>query len=139
MTEQRRPRLYDRPYLDWLKTRYCVACGRMPPCDPAHIRSHSLRHDKPITGAGRKPDDKWAVPLCRGCHDEQHAAGDELAWWSKIGRDPFQTAIDYYAQFGGKGGKPKKQRTIIRPRLPKDKRQKIQSRGFGPQKRKFGQ
>jgi len=136
---QRRPRLLDRPYLDWLKTRYCIACASPPPCDPAHIRSASIKRDKPLTGGGRKPDDRWAVPLCRICHDSQHAAGNELAWWQSRNRDPFVLAIHYYAQFGGKGGKPKKQRTTIKMRLPKEKRAKIQSRGFGPQHRKFGQ
>lgn len=125
----RRPRLYDRPYLDWLKTGYCVGCASPPPCDPAHIRSAALGLDKPETGAGRKPDDKWAVPLCRKCHDAQHARGDELAWWHAVGQNPFQLAMDYYQQFGGKGGKPKK-RTTIKPRLPKEQRAKIQSRPF---------
>ena len=133
---QRRPRLYDRPYLDWLKTRYCVVCGRPGPNDPAHIRSASMKYDKPLTGAGRKPDDRWAVPLCRADHDAQHAAGDELKWWNGYSLDPFELAIAYYAQFGGKGGKPKP-RTIIKPRLPKEQRTKIQGRSSWP-RRKFG-
>lgn len=133
---QRRPRLYDRPYLDWLKKRFCVACSRGAPCDPAHIRSASERYDKPLTGAGRKPDDCWAVSLCRICHEDQHSAGNELRWWQAIGLNPFDIAVQSYAEFGGTGGKPKP-RTTIKPRLPKERRTKIQGRGFGPQKRKF--
>lgn len=134
----RRPRLYDRPYLDWLKTRYCVGCSRSGPCDPAHIRAASIRYDKPLTGGGRKPDDKWALPLCRLCHDDQHASGNELRWWRVRNLDPFVLATSYYEQFGGKGGRPKP-RTTIKPRLPKEQRQKIQGRSFGQQKRKFRQ
>lgn len=42
----------------------CVACGRRPPSDPAHVRSR---------GAGGTDSD--AVPLCRGCHQAQHVEG----------------------------------------------------------------
>lgn len=133
----KRPRLYDRPYLDWLKTRFCIACGRPGPCDPAHIRSASIKYDKPLTGGGRTADDRWALPLCRICHDDQHAAGNELRWWMARNMDPFALAMDYYAQFGGKGGKPKP-RTTIKPRLPKEARAKITSHKGPWPKRKFG-
>ena len=129
LMNQRRPRLYDRPYLDWLKTRYCIACGKPPPCDPAHIRSKSILYAKPLTGGGRKPDDRWAVPLCRSCHDQQHNHGNEMDWWYRIIKKcPFALAFDYYEQFGGRGGKPKISRTKTKPRRPKEKRQKIPQR-----------
>lgn len=123
---QRQPRLYDRPYLDWLKTRYCVACSKAPPSDPAHIRETSLDDEKPITGMGRKPDDKWAVPLCRTCHAAQHAAGNETEWWKERGLNPFNLARDYYEQFGGGGGKPKP-RKAVKARLPREKRAKMKT------------
>jgi hypothetical protein len=78
---------------------------------------------------GRKPDDSLCTPLCRSCHESQHAAGDEQGWWDRQGFDPFSLARDYYAQFGGTGGKPKAPRNI-KPRKPPAQRQKIQSRGF---------
>ena len=116
------PRLYDRPYLDWLKTKPCVACHAAPPSDPAHIRIG-------LFAMGMKPDDRFATSLCRPCHDAQHAFGDEAKWWKLAGLDPFEIAAKLYAEFGGKGGKPRK-RTTIRPRLPKEQRVKIRSRGF---------
>lgn len=77
-----------------------------------------------------KPDDKWAVPLCRSCHLAQHAFGSELGWWKLTGLDPFEIAIQIYAKYGGTGGMPKRKRTTIKPRLPKAQRAKIKSRGF---------
>ena len=116
------PRLHDRPYLDWLKTKPCVACHAAPPCDPAHIRIG-------LFAMGMKPDDRLATPLCRPCHDAQHAFGDESKWWKLAGLDPFEIAARLYAEFGGLGGKQKPPRKI-KPRKPKAERQKIQSRGF---------
>ena len=55
--------------------------------------------------------------------------GDETGWWRLAGLEPFEIAATLYEKFGGKGGKPKK-RTTIKPRLPKEQRKKIQSRGF---------
>jgi hypothetical protein len=68
-----------------------------------------LEHGKDQTGAGRKPDDKWCVPLCRHHHDEQHARGDELAWWRSYGLDPFVIAIELYASRPG-ADKPRRER-----------------------------
>jgi len=88
---------------------------------------------------GIKPHDKDAVPLNGWCHrmapDSQHA--DETAFWERRGIDPFDIAATLYAEYGGDGGHARKPRTTIKPRLPKEARTKIKSRGFGPQKRKF--
>jgi hypothetical protein len=60
----------------------------------------SLQHNKPQTGIGIKPDDKWALPLAHTCHMELHAYGSELMWWHKRGvPDPFALCIEYYAKF----------------------------------------
>ncbi len=54
---------------------------------------------------------------------------NEAEFWQRRGLDPFATAAQYYAEYGGTGGKPRK-RTTIKPRLPREQRKKIQSRGF---------
>lgn len=36
----------------------------------------------------------------------QHAFGSELVWWERHGIDPFALCIEYYARYGGDGGKP---------------------------------
>ena len=129
---QRRPRLHDAGYLAWLRTKPCCACGKAPPCEAAHIRMTCLAIDKPITGMGRKPDDKYALSLCAWCHREgpesQHNIGDEADFWAGFGIDPFEFAAKYYDEYGGAGGKPRKPRTTINPRLPKEQRQKIPNR-----------
>lgn len=122
---QKQPRLHDEGYLKWLRTCVCCVCGVFPPCDAAHIRSASLDHGKPPTGLGEKPSDFWAVPLCRSHHMQQHAHGNELAWWKTKKKNPFEIAIYLYRKYGGRGGNVKRQRTTIKPRLPKSKRQKI--------------
>ena len=64
--------------------------------EAAHLRYADARYSKLDTGRGRKPDDKWAVPLCADCHREgpeaQHNS-NERAWWEKIGIDPLLVAL----------------------------------------------
>jgi hypothetical protein len=53
-----------------------------------------------MSGIGRKPDDKWALPLNHWCHMSQHQYGDEVAWWRERGiSDPFALAIEHYERF----------------------------------------
>jgi hypothetical protein len=128
---QRRPRLLDRGYLEWLRERDCI-CGCMqgPPCDAAHLRAASAAYDKPESGMRRKPDDRWALPLKHACHMKQTAFGSEILWWQSRGvRDPFKLCLVLYECYGGDGGHPapaKKRKA----RPPKDKRRKIPSRPF---------
>lgn len=132
---QRRPRLYDPGYLAWLRKRPCIICQKPGPSDPAHIRFGSAVYGKRDTGAGEKPDDRWAIPMCRKHHSEQHSMNENDFWFYAM-VDPLFCAKSYYAEYGGTGGKPRR-RTTIKPRLPKETRAKINSRGFGPQKRGF--
>lgn len=130
---QRTPRLLDAGYLRFLRKKpCCCGCSRAMPSEAAHVRLGFF-------GLNVKPHDKDAVPLNAWCHrlapDAQHQ--DEAGFWERRGLDPFEIAAKLYAEYGGDGGRPRKPRTTIKPRLPKEKRTKIQSRGFGPQKRKF--
>jgi hypothetical protein len=77
-------------HLDMIRALPCILSGR--PAEAAHIRYADASHNKPETGAGRKPDDVWCLPLApelhrlnKGC---QHDAGDEKAWWHGFGIDP---------------------------------------------------
>ena len=49
--------------------------------------AHHLRFAQSRT-LGRKVSDEFTVPLCRGHHREIHRAGNEVAWWKKVGVDP---------------------------------------------------
>jgi hypothetical protein len=91
-TKQRRPRVEDKQHLAFIRTLRCCVCGAPGP-DPAHIRSASAIHGKRETGGAEKASDKWTVPLCRAHHDEQHDAGNEIAWWASKGIDPFGLAL----------------------------------------------
>lgn len=96
MIRQRHPREEHPAYLAWIRTQPCLVCRKPGPSDPAHLRSAALRYGKPHTGLGEKPDDRWAVPLCRKHHEEQHAFGSELAWWAAQGIEPFAVAVRLY-------------------------------------------
>jgi hypothetical protein len=135
MTElrQRQPRLLDAGFLAFLRTKPCACgCGRAAPSEAAHIRIG-------LFAGQMKPHDRDALPLNRWCHreapDSQHA--DEKSFWNSRSLDPFKIAAALYQEYGGTGGKPRKPRTIIRPRIPKDKRQKIPARKAPWPKRKF--
>lgn len=73
-------RLRSRAHLDWLKTLPCLACGKLPPCDPAHLR---FNHAEPLhKGAvGRRPPDDKAVPLCRKCHTAEDDG--KVTFWGR--------------------------------------------------------
>jgi hypothetical protein len=66
----------------------------------AHVRMQSGSHGK-HGGMQLTPDDKWAVPLCAGCHtqdpDSQHRIG-EVLFWQRIGLNPLLVAERLYAQ-----------------------------------------
>jgi len=98
-TKQRRPRDRNEGHLAFIRTLKCCICGSPGP-DPAHLRCASAIHGKRETGGAEKPSDKWVTPLCRKHHDEQHAAGNEVAWWASKGIDPFGLALSLYAQSG---------------------------------------
>jgi len=130
---QRDPRLHDDRYLRWLRRQPCCICGARAPNEAAHIRAGSVRHNKRPCGMQEKPHDRWAVPMCPGDHrlgrNSQHA-NNELRWWGIHGKDPFDTAAAYYAEFGGGGGQPKKPRKPA-ARKPRGQRAKVgPSRGF---------
>jgi hypothetical protein len=44
------------------------------------------------SGFGTKPGDRYAVPLCTGCHAKQHRIG-ELSFWSTLRIDPVNVAL----------------------------------------------
>lgn len=66
----------------------CANCGERRPSEAAHIRKGS-------DGAlGRKPSDRFLVPLCTHCHAQQHAKGEDSFW---SGRDPQTLAAKLWA------------------------------------------
>lgn len=106
---KKRPRQTDDKHLAWLRTLPCVV-SRKRPVEAAHIRFGDPIYGKRETGMGEKPDDRWCLPLHPDMHREQHAAGDERAWWQAKGLDPCQIALALY----GVSGDDDAAETIIR-------------------------
>ena len=61
----------NNDYLDWVRCHPCVVCGCGPPSEPHHISFVDG------TRMGGKPDDWYAVSMCRTCHNRMH--NDALA------------------------------------------------------------
>ena len=73
------------------------ACGRS---NPDLVRCMAgPAYGKRDTGTAQKPDDRWATPLCRQHHDEQHK-GSEAAFWAAQGIDPFVLSLTLWGCSG---------------------------------------
>ena len=84
---QRKPRVHDKAYLAHVRRQPCMLAGIAgETCeghiDAAHLRYGNVKYGRRNPGMGRKPDDRWTLPLCRKHHTEQHAAGNEARWWA---------------------------------------------------------
>ena len=73
-------------HLGFVRQLSCVSCGKAAPSEAAHIRTGT------DNGVGIKPGDRYAVPLCSGCHARQHRIG-ELTFWSALRIDPLNVAL----------------------------------------------
>ena len=82
---ERRPRVRDNAYLQWIRRLPCLATARrfgalQFGCDAAHVRSSYPEPGWPHTGRGEKPDDARTVPLTRAEHDAQHGMAERDYW-----------------------------------------------------------
>ena len=84
-------RVRDKEHRKFVSTQACLICGRQP-SDPHHLRFAQPR------ALSRKVSDEFTVPLCRIHHREVHRGGDEAAWWSRFGVDPYLVAATLWAQ-----------------------------------------
>jgi hypothetical protein len=95
----RRPRQRSNDHLKFIRSLPCAICGSRNHVQAAHIRMPNLVYGKRQTGAGEKPSDKFATPLCADHHAEQHTGG-EAEFWKRHGLDPFFIACALYANSG---------------------------------------
>jgi hypothetical protein len=84
-------RIRDKAHRKFVSAQACLVCGRQP-SDPHHLRSAQPR------ALSRKVSDEFTVPLCRIHHREVHRVGNEGAWWSRFGVDPYLVAAALWAQ-----------------------------------------
>lgn len=92
----------DEAHLVAVRQCVCLRCGLDPAGEAAHVRLTSgVRHK--FGGMGRRPADKWTLPLCSGCHwrdsDSQHRIG-EIAFYHLLGLDPLLVCERLYAKRG---------------------------------------
>lgn len=91
----------DPDYLKLVRQCMCLKCG-MEPTEAAHVRYASAAHGK-ASGMQKTPPDRFAVPLCAGCHrlakGHQHSRS-EHAFWHEIDVNPLIVAAEMYARRG---------------------------------------
>ena len=83
----------DKAHLEQVRQLPCLKCG-MEGCEACHVRFASAAYGK-ASGLGKKPEDRWAVPLCAGDHrlakDAQHNR-NEQAFWAELDINPLAGA-----------------------------------------------
>lgn len=88
-------------YLNAIRQLPCLKC-MMEPSEAAHVRLNSAAFNKRQAMA-KKPEPKWCLPLCAGCHtrdaDALHRTG-ELLFWQRLGISPFLICEKLYAARG---------------------------------------
>ena len=92
----------DPVYLALIRQLPCLKCGVDCTNEAAHVRMQSGAFGK-HGGMSTKPADRWAIPLCTGCHrndpDSQHRLG-EREFWGRLGINPLLVCQRLYAQRG---------------------------------------
>lgn len=96
---QRQPRVRCKAYLDHIRSRKCLICSGID-VEAAHLRIGCIEVGKRETGGQEKSDDRWALPLCKRHHTEQHSMA-ELAFWKKYELDPFAIAARLWSAWVG--------------------------------------
>ena len=90
----------DAAHLRLIRQLPCLACCKAAPSEAAHVRFSSHQYNKVNPGIGKRPADRWTVPLCANCHrigrQSQHAA-NEMVWWEQHKIDVLATCVDLYA------------------------------------------
>lgn len=92
----------DPAYLAQVRDCPCLYCGVDPCGEAAHVRLSSAAFGK-SSGLQKRPEDCWALPLCRDDHlnarHAQHRRNEE-AFWQALGINPLLVCQRLYAQRG---------------------------------------
>lgn len=101
-----RGRERDNGFLAYLRRQPC-RIGLVAPgaCEGAiqacHVRYADAGRGKPVSGLQVKPSDRYATSCCAHHHREQHARGNERAWWASYGLDGLEQADLQFAAYTG--------------------------------------
>jgi hypothetical protein len=97
--EQSRRRAFmgdDPIYLSRVRQLPCLYCGVDGFTEACHVRMQSGAFNK-HGGMGKKPEDKWALPICSEHHRRQHAHPyGEAGFWIEVGINPLLVASRLY-------------------------------------------
>jgi hypothetical protein len=89
----------DKAHLALIRKLPCLVSGSLVNVEAAHVRYSNAHYGTNNTG-GRKPSDRWTVPLSAQMHRDapwaQHSHGEE-GWWLDRGIDPLRVADQLYA------------------------------------------
>jgi len=92
----------DEAYLELIRQFPCLKCMMEPCGEASHTRISSAAFNK-RGGMGKKPADRFAVPLDHGCHvrdpDALHRIG-EYIFWANLGINPLLVAERLYGVRG---------------------------------------
>jgi hypothetical protein len=87
-------------YLGLVRLLPCLYCGVEPAGEAAHVNFSSSEFGR-TNSFGKRPHDRFALPLCRDDHQNaRHAQhkGNEEAFWLALGISPYLTAKRLYEQ-----------------------------------------
>lgn len=89
-------------FLAYLRTLPCIVTHARHEVEAAHIRFSDAAWKKINPGVGKKPDDKWALPLSAQMHrlgqNAQHN-GNERAFWERNRIDPLANSDKLWTIF----------------------------------------
>jgi hypothetical protein len=90
-------------YLKLVRQLPCLCCGLEDCSEAAHVRMNSGLFNKRQAMA-KKPDQKWVLPLCSGCHwrdpNSLHKTSEHLFWPARVGLNPLLICERLYAKRG---------------------------------------
>ena len=98
-----RGRERDPGFCAYIRRQPCEAAHLGPcsgPVQHAHI-SYRVAGIANSFGRSVKNHDRHGNPLCAGHHSQQHAMGNERAFWALVGKDAYETAAAHYAAYLG--------------------------------------
>ena len=84
-------RIRSKEHLRFVAQHPCLICGRSP-SHAHHVRFAQSR------GLGLKASDEFTVPLCAIHHQQNHATGNERAWWQEHKIDPLAVATHLWRE-----------------------------------------
>lgn len=92
-------------YLAFIRLLPCAVTGRTP-VEAAHLSKAAPEWGHAGRGKAQRASDRWALPLTKAKHDEQHSGahkGGEMAFWDHYGIDPHRLACTLWGLWCERG------------------------------------